>query len=332
MNRTRTVAAFAATALGLLALVVAGCHESVVAPRPHVMTLASLWPSQDGRSWSYQVLDRTFAGGGAFTTYTSAGAVPPAPSMTEVAALLDTLPAGDVYHADSAAFGLRFAGTITTLSGVTRQNLVETLVSGTTPLAPRNAAGGADAFLAQLYRARPDLRVLLRARLSSATGVADTVHTYASTLLHGYAWEKTTQWIGTYGDVDTLLAWKYLTAHLSPGSEFDHQLVPSLAGDVWLHGRILDRRSVRTPAGTFANAVVCAYLIDFGITGITGEQPIVTAYTRLFNYGYVAYVDNVGPVACYERRMVSVGGISHGDGDVTLGLTAQGTPLLALTR
>jgi hypothetical protein len=257
--------------------------------------------------------------------------VPPAPSMTEVAALLDTLPIGGVYRSHTASFGLRFNGLITTQSGVTRQNLVETLIS--TAAGPaRSPVGGPAAFLAQLYRARPDLRPLLRARLSSVSQLADTTHTYASNLLHGYAWEKTARWIGTYGDVDTLLAWKFLTSALAPGSEFTHPLVPSLATDVWLHGRILDRQRVRTPAGTFENAVVCAYLIDFGMAELTDESGNFMGYTRMFNYGSVAYVNTVGPVACYERRMVTAGGISLGAGDVTLRLTGQGPRRWAADR
>lgn len=320
--------------LSCILLAVPGCldRHGPVSPRLFITTLRTIWPSEDGRSWSYQVADRTFTDGMSWTIYASPAAVPPAPPMTGVAALLDTLPVGNVYLSGTASFGLRFDGLITTRSGVTKQNLVETLVPTTAAGAAQPAAGGPGAFLAQLYRVRPDLRPLLRARLEPSLLLADTTHTYASLLLHGYAWEKTARWIGTYGDVDTLLAWKFLTSDLAPGGEFSHRLVPSLATDIWLHGRILGRQTVRTHAGTFANALVCTYLIDFGITALVDESGNVTGYTRIFSYGSVAYVNTVGPVACYERRMVSVGGTSLGAGDVTLDLTAQGPLPLATAR
>lgn len=318
-------------ALALLTL--PGCSDrDPVAPSTSGATLRTVWPNEDGRSWAYQVVERTFADGGGLTTYPSPAAVPPAPSMTQVAALLDTLPTGGVSRSDSASFGLRFSGLITTQSGVTRQNLVETLISPAAADAARGPLGGPAAFLAQLYRARPDLRPLLRARFSSVSQLADTAHTYASSFLHGYAWEKTTRWIGTYGDVDTLLAWKFLTSALAPGSEFTHQLVPSLASDVFLRGRILDRQTVHTPAGTFERAVVCAYLIDFGVAEWTDEEGNPLGYQRTYGYGSVAYVDRLGPVACYERRLLTAGVQSRGRGDVTLRLTGYGSGPVAESR
>ena len=331
MSRLCRTAALAGLAGALLAA--PGClgHHDPVAPHVSASPLRMIWPNEDGRSWSYQVVERSFADG-SITIYGNPAAVPPAPSISQAAALLDTLPIGTVIGSDTASFGLRFSGLITTQSGVTRQNLFETLVSTSATSPARTPIGGSPAFLAQLYRARPDLRPLLRARFASVSQLADTVHTYASTLLHGYAWEKTTRWIGTYGDVDTLLAWKFLTSNLLPGSEFTHQLVPSLASDVFLHGRILERQTVRTPAGTYVNAVVCAYLIDFGISQLTGAGGTVTGYSRWYNYGSVAYVDGVGPVACYERRMLTVGSRSTGVGDVALRLTGTGPGLLSADR
>jgi hypothetical protein len=315
----------------LLTALLAGClgNHDPVGPRGPGATLATLWPNDDGRSWSYQVVDRQWPDGG-WTTYPTLAAVPPAPSMSQVAALLDTLRAGTVGSADTAAFVLRFQGMITTQSGVTRQNLTETLITPSSPGLGLPAPTARAAFLARLYRARPDLRVALRARLPFLALPADTLHRYVANLLHGYAWEKTTRWIGTYGDVDTLLAWKFLTSNLIPGSEFTHQLVPALASDVFLHGRILSRRRVVTPAGVFENAVVCAYLIDYGTTALTDPSGNPTGYTRFFDYGSVSYADQTGPVACYERRMLAVGGVSIGDGDVTLRLTATGPGAFAL--
>ena len=84
---------------------------------------------------------------------------------------------------------------------------------------------------------------------------------------------------------------------------------------------------VRTPAGNFECAVVCAYLIDFGISEATDIVGNPLGCVRYYNYGSVACVDRLGPVACYERRFLTVGGSSIGTGDVTLRLTGYGSDL-----
>ncbi|MBI5711127.1 MAG: hypothetical protein HZC42_12630 [Candidatus Eisenbacteria bacterium] len=242
--------------------------------------------------------------------------------MTDIAAALGDPSFIAVSGYDSASYELRFMGMITTESGARKQNLYETLVRPGQPIAVATSRPGEAAFLTQLWRARPDLRPRLAARVPPAGMLADTSHTYASTFLHGYAWEKTARWIGTYGDLDTLLAWKYLGADLWPGSQFTHQLVPALASDIFLYGRILPPRSVRTPAGTFRSATVCAYLVDFGVSALTDSSGNLVGYTRYYSYARVWYVDGTGPVACYERSLLTVGGDPTGYGDITLGLTS----------
>ncbi len=319
----------AALVLLLLLTPAAGCRRSnPAAPGPSGSALQTLWPNEDGRSWTYRSVERGWGDTGG-RVYQTLDSVPPAPSLTEIAAILGTQPIGTVTRSDSATYRLQFAGTITTQSGVTKQYLRETLIRPSQPAAPSRVRSGEAAFFAQLWRARPDLRPRNAARVPFARMLADTSDWYASIFLHGYAWEKTAQWIGTYGDVDTLLAWKYLTANLWPGSEFTHQLVPALASDVWLRGRILGTRPVQTPAGTFPNALLCLYLVDYGIVQLTDPAGNPAGFTRSYGYGAVWYVDGIGPVACYERKMLTVGGGSVGYGDITLGLTSFSPALVA---
>ena len=56
-------------------------------------------------------------------------------------------------------------------------------------------------------------------------------------------------------------------------------------------------------------------------------------YSRYFSYGTVAYAKNVGPVASYDRVLVSVGDPeSRGFEETKLGLTATGSGVLARAR
>ena len=94
------------------------------------------------------------------------------------------------------------------------------------------------------------------------------------------------------------------TGDLAPGHEFSMQLVPTVAADVFLHGRILPRRTVETPAGTFRSVVECVYLIDAGVYAVTDEFGGLLGYAGFFSYGTVAYSPDTGPVASYERAAV----------------------------
>jgi hypothetical protein len=119
--------------------------------------------------------------------------------------------------------------------------------------------------------------------------------------LHGYAWEKTADYIGGYGDLNTLLSWKFLDRDLSPGHEFSLQLVPDLAADVYLRARILPRRSVVTEVGRFTNCVECAYLIDYGVSEAVDEQGVSLGFFRNWDFASIIYAPDVGPVMSYQR-------------------------------
>ena len=141
--------------------------------------------------------------------------------------------------------------------------------------------------------------------------------------LFGYAWEKTDEYIGSYGDLNTELAWKYLVADLGPGSSFTMQLVPDLADDVFLHAVVLGRHPSSGDDREFRRPLQVLYLVDFGVASATDVYGNVTGYYRVYSYGTVTYVPGVGPVASYERAFVSPGlPLDPGQYDQTIRLVA----------
>jgi hypothetical protein len=175
-------------------------------------------------------------------------------------------------------------------------------------------------FLERLRIARPDLGDEIRT-LCPDLGASDQPGTPpAPIMIHGGAWEKTDLWIGTYGDIDTLLAWKFLEADLTSGHEFTHQLIPSLTNDAFLHCRVLGRTVVRSPAGHFWRALECIYIVEYGPFEVQGPSGPF-GWWQFYDYGRVIYVPEIGPVYGYERTLIAVGetiGIGYGDIEVEL--------------
>jgi hypothetical protein len=284
-----------------------------------------IWPHADGQGWIYRVTGRGWDQPPP-VLYTTPGEVP-AFSIDDAIHLLGSEPTGPNPQTSGGTYRLQFSGTVTTQSGVTRQNLTEALepdpsaaASSATP-----AAHAGSAFLDLLRRARPDLAGKLDRnppRMSPRAGVTSLARiVFHPTLLHGYAWEQTDQWIGTYGDLNQQIAWIFLTPDLRPGSEFSLQLVPDLADDVFLHARVLGWRSVETEAGTFRRALEVAYLVDFGVTEITDFDGNTLGYVRDVLFGTVDYVIGVGPVRSYERLQITVDPLNRGNSDETTSLS-----------
>jgi hypothetical protein len=288
-------------------------------PRPRP-TLENIWPNEDGTTWEYDYVWRTINSPFPTRTYDDPREVPPVPSLDEIEELLEHCSIGDNPSIDHLRYNLEFDGDTTTVSGKTAQNLRETITD--VPFAVRTLAAAdlGHPFLYSLAIARPDLRVKIAPYLPA--GIFEPRHmeqnqrvrldddyNYVATgpnLLHGYAWEKTEDHIGTYSDLDTLLAYKYLESNLNPGHEFTFQLVPTLASDVFLHCRILRQYSYRFDNGERKTAVECLYLIDYGVAEMrTPYDPV--AYFGGFDYGSVTYVKDVGPVHCLERDMAEPG-------------------------
>ena len=108
-----------------------------------------------------------------------------------------------------------------------------------------------------------------------------------------------------YGDLDTEHSWIFLQGDLSVGSEFSLQLVPDLADDIWLYGRIwsIGDRTVGGEAGS--NVLECMYVIDMGIQEATDEQGGVLGEYRSYMYYSVLFAPEYGPIMSTERQVLA---------------------------
>jgi hypothetical protein len=315
-----------------------GCpEEDVTGPggggSPTALTMSNCWPNDDQRYWTYATTYRDLADE-AFT-YVPEGQPPATVSLDVVRRLLDdSVPQGT--GAIQYLFGLHFDGMKTTHSGVTAQNLVESFPPITTAGAAIPFAAE-DRLLARIAEARPDLRariearrpgLLARLRLAGPIG-GGVLLPRGPEFIFGYAWIKTPAWIGTYGDADTLPAWRFLEADVHPGHQFTHQLVPSLASDVWLRASVERKTTVVVPGGrTVSNALEVLYLVDYGVSSATDETGNVIGSFRAFDYGTVIYAPGVGPARVHERHMGMAGMTrTHGMTELELTLQATGLPI-----
>jgi hypothetical protein len=309
-----------------------GCRR----PEP---TLENIWPNLDGTYWTYEYAWRAWDADVHY--YEEEDSLPPLPSLDEIEELIRHHPTGPDPQTANGVYKLEFKGQTTTGPGVTAQYLEESLV--TARGGHLSTAGGMphSGLLGRIRLARPDLRAridaLAPADVSRPLRPGGESAGYLESgecllvgrldgaplpnMIHGGAWEKTTEWIGTYGELDTLLAWKFLEADLDRDHEFTHQLVPSLADDVFLHCRVLGKSVFRTPAGDFWRAFECMYLVDYGPAAVNppgGDGQ----WQHFFDYGRVIYVPDLGPVYSYERALVAVGRTTGtGYGDITIELT-----------
>lgn len=297
-------------------LALAACHDE---ESPDLIPLRDLWPDADGTVWTYEYEERRWEPATG-PLYPSPAQVPPPPTIAEVAALLDSHAEGTVTSTNVATYRLGFDGLITTQSGAVGRRVTTEVL----PVAP----AARDVFLARLWMARPDLRERLRQEVPSIEEAVRRAVDFKPLFLSGYAWAITDDWIGGYGDLDLELSWKYLEAHPVPGREFSMQLLPSLTDDVFLHARILPRQNLVTPAGVFRDAVVCLYLVDYGIGEVTDDRGILIGYLQHLSYGTVAYVAGVGPVHSYERPLLSTGDpLPVGSGELTITLSDRFVPV-----
>ncbi len=283
-----------------------------------------IWPHEDGRGWTYHLTARSWAQP-APVVYPSPEEVPEL-TMDDAIRLLGREPGGPDPETNTGTYRLQFNGLVTTMSGVTRQNLQATLVPDAPAAISSATAPQGQSFLQLLCRARPDIARKLGLHAPSIANQA-AASLFRPTLLHGYAWEQTDRWIGTYGDLNQQIAWIFLTPDLRPGSEFSLQLVPDLADDVFLHARILDWKSVETEAGTFHHALEVVYLVDFGISQATDVNGNPLGYIRPYLYGSTDYAVGVGPVRSYERLVLGADLLGRGNSDLTASLTGSSRPI-----
>lgn len=324
------------------AIIWPGCSDDKGTGSGARPAIDNIWPNEDGSFWTYGVTLNIWDDWDSpcDTPFDCDDDPPPLPSWNRIEALLDDHDIPDGMATTYASYGLTFAGDTISMSGVTGQNLRASLDLPGSRVAHATGGCGISAFIARLYMARPDLRTAIEDRFNlDPAGNPGSGDTDCATLLmactapecplliHGYVWEKTEDWIGTYGDVDTLLAWKFLEEDLSAGHEFTHQLVPSLADDVFLHCKVRGRAKVTTAYQAFRNGLDCLYIIDYGSWISTGPGGEEVGCCRTIDYGRVVYVPEVGPVFSYERILVGLGArVGTGVGERILSLTDTGLP------
>ncbi len=317
-RRLAPLALLALPATIAVLLMPAGCKDDEPTKPQEKPVLASMWLNEDGRFWSFDATVRQWGTG--FETDFSPVSIP-LPSLSELAALAAEREYPEPATVSTGTFRLQFTDSLTTGSGVRRQNLVESLTFDPAVLATASQTGST--FLRQLAIARPDLRSRIAARTGSGPSLAGGVQ---SLILHGGAWEKTADWIGGYGDLNQQLAWKYLDSDLSTGHEFVLQLVPDLASDVYLRARVLGPIRVETPSGVYLRAIEVFYVIDYGESQATDESGNPLGYSHSVGYGSIAFAPGVGPVASYERPLATWGpnGLGAGNGELQFRLRSSG--------
>lgn len=303
----------------LAGLLVAGCNDDDCPQCPAPVsapTLANIWPHADGTSWVYDGQLALYPGPEVSETPAEL------PSMAELhAALQDPVP-GQPDSLDTGLYRLAFAGNLTTDSGMTAQDLTETWY---VEAAPSKSLWAAPAdrdrdFLRLLAGARPDLRV----KMASLYGlgpeepgkVLPPGHDPYFLSAYAFAYEDSGYY--GYGDLDQRHAWAYLAGDLSVGSEFSIQLVPALADDIWLYGRIWSVGTYAQDGHTWTNAVEVMYLVDLGLQEEVDENGDPLGYSRPLMYGVTVFVPEVGPVACLERHELAP---SHSAYDTFPGVT-----------
>lgn len=264
------------------ALLLPGCSDSTSpsdeTPRP---TLANIWPHENGTGWNYTI---TFDQHAALPLE----ATPPAlPSFEALHAALDVAVPSERLSTDSGTYSLRFDGDVTTDSGVTAQNLVGVITPG---------SGKAR----RVATVRDQLQRAMAGYSRDGKSLADASDpAFLGTI--AFAFEDSGYY--GYGDIDREHSWVMLEGDLTVGSEFSMLLVPMLAQDIWLYGRIWSVRDRVLGGRRWENVVECMYVVDLGTQTAMDDNGNVLGYSRGYWYGVVLYVPNVGPIACDERHV-----------------------------
>lgn len=288
------------------------CPDVADPPAP---TLDNIWPHADGTAWLYDLTVRE---------YTSAGLgddPPPLPTWAQIDSLLNEPVDAELDGEDVGLYGLEFDGDVVTDTGVTGQDLVETIYADIWSEDVKAAPARLDPVLALVARARPDLRPAIAARLgldeaALAAALADKALDSMGALffLGAYAFAAEDDGYYGYGDLNTEHAWTYLEGPLAGGATWTLQLVPDLADDIWLHGYIWSVEDVALGGRTWHHAVDVLYLVDMGLQMVTDESGNIIGEFQSYMYGHTVFAPEVGPVACIERRFIGPDGILQDGG------------------
>ena len=267
-------------------------------------TMANIWPHEDGTAWTYDL------------EYRELEPVPGAnakegeiPTMEELHSALQEPMVGIVTLEGDGLYRFAFDGLITTDTGAVGQHVRETffvdLDEMTKDIPEEGSTDGtptfADRTLAMIARARPDLRQAL----VSSYGLDEKSlgNITPPMFLGGYAFSAEEEGYFSYGDLDQNHSWVYLEGDLTVGSEFSLQLVPVIADDIWLYGRVWSVEERTIGGRIFENVLECMYVVDFGESTATDENGNVIAAIYPYFYGVTLFAPDLGPVAGIERRV-----------------------------
>ncbi len=289
------------SSLLILLLAAAGCSDDDCATCPGddsadlEPTIANVWPNADGNVWIYDNATAAFEGDPDEQSDPD-DPLPELPSMETLhARLVEPVPFAPLGSSDGL-YRMAFDGDVTTHSDVTAQNLTEELFN---PAAGMRLLPNREERLRELILTlRPDLRPKGEPKpRDKAAGDELEV----PLLMGGYAFDATEAGLYSYGDISTNHSWIYLESDLSVGHEFTMQLVPELADDIFLYGRIWSVGELAIGERTYENCVECFYLIDMGVQVATDENGVVLYWGRAYLYGSVYYSPGVGPIRCHQR-------------------------------
>jgi len=229
-------------------------------------TMSSLWPSDDGNSWSY-------------AQHFTSTEQPPQDNRTR----------------------LFFDGTTVAPDGIAAQYLRQEMLSGIV-LASALESKVPDPLLRQVWIARPDLRAKIAQVLADSPCPEYAPVGAHTVLLSGeFAFVKTPGEIAAWRcDLANTRSWQWLDSNLTLGHQFTLQLIPDLASDVFLHGTVAAIEPITVPAGTFNGCVRVDYVIDYGLSQCTDAIGNVVGTSRSETIGSIHYAPGIGPVRSTE--------------------------------
>lgn len=301
------------------ALLLAGCSDddcpscpgSQDPPEP---TLDNIWPHADGTRWTYDLRYAVHDGP------EPSEDVPPLPTMEELHAALQQPVDTPQQTLDSGLYRLEFDGEITSETGVTGQDLVESVYA---PVGGERSmrwepARYEERFLQLVARFRPDLREAIGGGAGEVPTAPDKELDEMGTLyfLGAYVFAAEDTGYYGYGDVSTGHAWSYLEGDLTPGSSWSLELLGG-GSDLWLHGQIWSVGEQEIGGQVHPEAVTVLYVVDLGVQQEADDEGNLIGMTRSYMSGITVFAPGVGPVACTERHVFAGGGPLGGPSLIT---------------
>jgi hypothetical protein len=168
-----TMSAFRGGILSVLSVVVVtvlmlGCSDDNCTNARPQPTVDNIWPNEDGRFWVYtetvNTWDPGYSDGG--TMFDCDDSPPPLPSWNQIKASIDSHTSPEPTGTALALYTIAFAGDTTSQSGVSGQNLRESVAPQGARALEASRRCPISPLIARLFMARPDLRSTIEAKLT----------------------------------------------------------------------------------------------------------------------------------------------------------------------